>query len=303
MEPKSSGGLHHFKQGYFTETGTMNPDPLLTLKVDELLYEGQSKFQDIVLFNSKVVGRVLCLDGAIQCTEFDEFCYQEMISFLPLNAHPNPQDVLIIGGGDGGVAREVSKHPNVKKIIQCELDEEVVKQSKKFLPFMAQGFDSPKLELRIADGIDFVKNTDLRFDVIITDSSDPIGPAEVLYQEDYYTALNNILKPGGIICCQGESMWFDIKFIVRVLGCCRDIFPSVAYSSIYIPTYPGGQIGFLMASNSANMDFSKAKTVFSEDDCEDMKLRYYSKEIHEASFVLPRFVRLEIEKALRKSKA
>lgn len=105
------------------------------------------------------------------------------------------------------MAREVSKHPKVKKIIQCEIDEEVVKLSKKHLPFMARGFDSPKLELRIGDGIDFVKTTDERFDVIITDSSDPIGPAEVLYQDDYYSALKNILKPGGIVCCQAESMW------------------------------------------------------------------------------------------------
>lgn len=121
---------------------------------------------------------------------------------------------MIIGGGDGGVAREVSKHPKVKRIVQCEIDEDVVKLSKKYLPFMAEGFDSPKLDLKIGDGIDFVKKTDLRFDVIITDSSDPIGPAEVLYQDDYYTALNNILKPGGIICCQGESMWSVNYFII-----------------------------------------------------------------------------------------
>ncbi|XP_022654928.1 spermidine synthase-like isoform X1 [Varroa destructor] len=294
----STRGLHYFRRGYFTETGTMNSDPSLTMKVDEVLYEGQSKYQNIVMFTSKMFGRVLCLDNAIQCTEFDEFAYQEMISFLPLNVHPDPQNVLIIGGGDGGVAREVSKHPGVKRIIQCEIDEDVIKLSKEHLPFMAEGFHSPKLDLKVGDGIDFVKNTTLRFDIVITDSSDPIGPAEVLYKDDYYQALNNILKPGGIICCQGESMWFDLKFIGDVLRRCRAIFPSVAYSSIYIPTYPGGQIGFLLASNSANVDFVKARTVFTDEDCERLKLRYYTNQVHEASFVLPRFVQKEVEKAI-----
>lgn len=123
----------------------MNPDPSLSLKVDEVLHQGRSDFQEILFFKSEKFGRVFCLDNAVQCTELDEFAYQEMISFLPLNAHENPRDVLIIGGGDGGVAREVAKHPKVEKITQCEIDGDVVELSKKFLPFMACGFDSPKV--------------------------------------------------------------------------------------------------------------------------------------------------------------
>jgi spermidine synthase len=115
----------------------------------------------------------LALDGAIQCTEKDEFSYQEMISFLPLTVHPNPTSVLIIGGGDGGVAREVSKYPSVQKIVQCEIDAKVIEMSKKFLPFMAKGFDSPKLTLHVGDGFEFMGNHENEFDVIITDSSDP----------------------------------------------------------------------------------------------------------------------------------
>lgn len=117
----------------------------------------------------------MALDGAIQCTEKDEFSYQEMMSFLPLTCHPNPKSVLIIGGGDGGVAREVSKFPTVEKIVQCEIDETVVEVSKKYLPFMAKGFESPKLTLNIGDGFKFMGEHEDEFDVIITDSSDPIG--------------------------------------------------------------------------------------------------------------------------------
>ncbi|XP_018497389.1 spermidine synthase [Galendromus occidentalis] len=294
----SPPGLNFFKEGYFTETGTMNPEPSVSLKVDEVLYQGESDFQRILFFRSEKFGRVLCLDNAIQCTEFDEFAYQEMISFLPLNSHENPREVLIIGGGDGGVAREVAKHPKVDKIIQCEIDGKVVELSKEFLPHMACGFASEKIDLRIGDGINFVKNTECRFDVIITDSSDPIGPAEVLYQDDYYASLNKILKPGGIVCCQGESLWFDREFIREVLGRCSKIFAKVDYSSIYIPTYPGGQIGFIMASNSEETDFRRPITVFSDDESERMRLRYYSSEIHSASFVLPRFARKYVDESL-----
>lgn len=123
----------------------------------------------------KTYGRALVLDGCIQCTERDEFSYQEMMTFLPLVTHPNPKSVLIIGGGDGGVAREVVKYPTVEKVVQCEIDEMVIDVSKKFLPFMAKGFDSPKLTLHIGDGLDFVSKHENEFDVIITDSSDPIG--------------------------------------------------------------------------------------------------------------------------------
>jgi len=123
----------------------------------------------------KTYGRVLILDGVIQCTERDEFSYQEMISFLPLASHPNPKNVLIIGGGDGGVAREVVKYPTVESVTQCEIDDRVIALSKEYLPFMASGFDNPKLHLHVGDGFEFMGKHQNEFDVIITDSSDPIG--------------------------------------------------------------------------------------------------------------------------------
>nr|XP_037278714.1 spermidine synthase-like isoform X1 [Rhipicephalus microplus] len=247
--------MNVLKEGWFTEIVNTNNNPVLSVDVEKVLHQERSNFQDILVFKSKSFGTVLALDNAIQCTERDEFSYQEMITFLPLNSHPDPKDVLIIGGGDGGVAREVVKHPSVVSVTQCEIDEKVVEVSKKYLPFMAEGFNSPKLELKIGDGVQFIKETTRKFDVVITDSSDPVGPAEALFQKPYYEGLKRVLKPGGILCSQGESMWFDLKLIEEMMDMCRTLFPVVNYASIYTPTYPSGQIGFLLCSTSPDTDF------------------------------------------------
>ncbi|GFY62155.1 spermidine synthase, partial [Trichonephila inaurata madagascariensis] len=195
-------GMDAFKKGWYTETGSLYSDQALSMKVEKILYHKKSKYQDILIFESTIFGRVLVLDDSVQLTEFDECSYQEMISFLPLNSHPNPKKVLVIGGGDGGVVREAVKHPSVESVTLCELDEEVIEVSKKYLPFMAKGFDSPKLTLYIGDGAEFVKNHPNEFDVIITDSPDPKGPAVCLFQKPYYESLKQALKPGGLIASQ-----------------------------------------------------------------------------------------------------
>lgn len=242
------------------------------------------------LFASDVFGRCLVLDDAIQCTELDESAYQESISFLPLNIHENPKRVLIIGGGDGGVVREVSKHPLVEEIVQCEIDQEVVNVSKKYLPFMASGFDSPKLTLLFADGYKYVREHKDAFDVIITDSSDPKGPAVTLFQKEYYQALFECLREGGLICCQAESYWFDLPFIKELFTKVKPIFPSVAYASTAVASYPSGQIGFLIAGKTEGINFEEPLTKFSLDDCERFNLKYYSAKMHRSAFTLPVFV-------------
>lgn len=231
------------------------------------------------------------LDDAIQCTELDEAAYQEMISFLPLNMHPKPKRVLIIGGGDGGVAREVAKHPLVEEIVQCEIDEQVVEVARKHLPFMACGFDSPKVKLLFADGYKYVLEHKNEFDVIITDSSDPKGPALTLYESDYYRALHECLRPEGIICCQAESYWFDLDFIRELLIKVRCIFASVTYASTAVASYPSGQIGFVIACKAEDMIFREPCTSFTDDQIESMKLKFYSPEMHQAAFVLPVFLK------------
>ncbi|XP_077557203.1 spermidine Synthase isoform X1 [Haemaphysalis longicornis] len=292
----SLAGMNVLKEGWFTEIVNTNNNPVLSVDVEEVLHQERSNYQDILVFKSKSFGTVLALDNAIQCTERDEFSYQEMITFLPLNCHPDPKDVLIIGGGDGGVAREVVKHPSVVSVTQCEIDEKVVEVSKKYLPFMAEGFNSPKLELKIGDGFQFIKETNRKFDVVITDSSDPIGPAVALFQKPYYEGLKRILKPGGIVCSQGESMWFDLKLIAEMMDMCRTLFPVVNYASIYTPTYPSGQIGFLLCSTLPDTDFRNPVHKFSEEQLRSMKVRYYSPEVHQAALALPRFVKQTLYK-------
>ena len=182
----------------------MWPGQALSLKVEQLLHHRRSRYQDILVFRSKTYGNVLVLDGVIQCTERDEFSYQEMIANLPLCSHPNPRKVLIIRGGDGGVLREVVKHPSVESVVQCEINEDGIEVSKKFLPGMAIGYSSSKLTLHVGDGFEFMKQNQDAFDVIITDSSDPMGPAESLFKESYYQLMKTALKEDGILCCQGE---------------------------------------------------------------------------------------------------
>lgn len=222
----------------------------------------------------------------------DEFSYQEMISFIPLNSHPKPSKVLIIGGGDGGVARECLKHPLVDRLVQCEIDERVVEVSKIYFPSMAKSYESPKLELVIGDGYQYIRElADESFDVIITDSSDPKGPAECLFQKAYYELLEKKLTKDGIICCQAESIWFDLEFIANLLEMNRKIFKTVAYASTMTCTYPGGQIGFLVCSKSADANLSKPLHLLDEDK---LALKYYSRKIHENAFVLPAFAQAKI---------
>lgn len=289
--------MDQIKKGWFSESSELWPGQSFSLQVKEVLFHGKSDFQDVLLFETANHGNALVLDGIIQCTEFDEFSYQEMITFVPLCAHPNPAKVLIVGGGDGGVAREVAKHPLVQKIVQVEIDGLVIDESKKHLPSMAKGFNSPKLELLVQDGFEYMKNHQNEFDVIITDSSDPVGPAVNLFTESYFKLLKNALKAEkGIICSQAGSFWTDSGHIRQTIQNCKKYFPVVKYSTSSVPTYPNGQIGYLVASLDSSNDVTKPTRTFAEEEVDDMKLKYYNSRVHEASFVLP----TTFEKALYK---
>ncbi|XP_016975654.1 spermidine synthase [Drosophila rhopaloa] len=275
--------------GWFSELqAELWPGQSFSLKIKELIHKEKSKFQDIQVVETETYGRCLILDGIIQCTARDEFSYQEMISFLPLCAHLNPKKVLIVGGGDGGVAREVVKHPLVEEVHQVEIDDRVVELSKKYLPAMACGFESEKLKLTIGDGFDYMKKHKNEFDVIITDSSDPIGPAVSLFQESYYELMKHALKDDGIVCSQGGSFWLDLDYIKKTMSGCKEHFAKVAYAVTSVPSYPCGHIGFVMGSLNKNQDFVKPKLGKSEIDSIDLK--YYSSEVHSAAFALPRWV-------------
>mmetsp|Transcript_17632 Transcript_17632/g.21365 ORF Transcript_17632/g.21365 Transcript_17632/m.21365 type:complete len:328 (-) Transcript_17632:56-1039(-) len=275
------------KDGWFKESEVMWPGQGMTLAVEKVVTEFRSNFQEILVFDSSTYGRVLVLDGVIQLTERDEFAYQEMIVHLPMFAHGNAKNVCIIGGGDGGVLREVCKHKSVESVVMCEIDPSVVEVSKKyFSDTMATAFRDERLTLLHEDGAVFLETTEKKFDVIIVDSSDPVGPAESLFEETFFAQAKSALAPGGILTTQGECMWLHLNLISDVLASCGNLFPVVDYAYTTIPTYPSGQIGFIMCCMN-NVDLSTP--AMKVPDHMLPKLRYYNNDIHRAAFTLPQF--------------
>ncbi len=263
----------------------MWPGVALSLEIMETLYSKKSKFQQIDLYQTRHHGKMLVLDGIIQLTEFDEFTYQEMLAHLPLFAHPEPKNILVIGGGDGGILREIGRHDLVENIDFCEIDEDVIRVAKEFLPELACGFDDSRVVVHIGDGNTFVNNKTNAYDVIIVDSSDPIGPGEVLFQKPFYQGLKNALKPGGIIATQGESVFMHQAWVVTLAGITRELFPVQAYASIQVPTYPGGSIGICMGSLGPDL-IRPARQI---SHSLQTQLKYYTPKMHAAAFVLPYF--------------
>lgn len=296
-------------KGWYTERSPMWPGQAFSFKVKRTLLQKRSQYQNIEVFESTNHGKVLVLDGAIQFSEWDEASYQEMITFLPVNAHPRPRKVLVVGGGDGGVVRELAKHPDVEEVVQCEIDVEVIEACKTHVPSMGCGFTNSKLTLHTGDGAKFLEETQDKFDVIITDASDPIvntdqedgetkdGPAVSLFNEDYYVKMKNRLAEGGILCCQGESMWLHADLIVKLVGACRRSFPVVQYAYTSTPTYPSGQIGFILCSTNPATKFDEPVRVWSQQEATKMGLKYYNADIHRTAFTLPTFMRNKLDQA------
>ncbi|XP_052222272.1 spermidine synthase-like [Dreissena polymorpha] len=279
------------ESGWYLEKNDQWPGYSVGLKIEKVLFEGKSEFQEILVFKSTTFGNVLVLDGCIQCTERDEHCYQEMISHLPINCHPDPKQVLVVGGGDGGVVREVLKYPGIERVTLCEIDQKVIEVCKEYLPSMAGSLSDPRCHVNIGDGIQYMKEHKDSFDIIITDAPDPIGAAKGLYELDYYRCLKAALKPNGIICSQGENLWLDLHVADQLLSSCRSLFPSIGYAFAGIPTYASGQIGFVMASSRPGLDFTKPLRMLSDDELDKMDMKFYNSSIHTASFVLPQFAK------------
>ncbi len=265
----------------------------MTLKVDKILHHEKSKYQDVLIFDSTHYGRVLVLDNVIQCTERDEFSYQEMITHLAMFAHPEPKRVLVIGGGDGGVLREIVKHDCVEEATLVDIDEAVIRLSKEYLPGMSVGFEDKRCKVIVGDGFEYLKQHTDEYDVIITDSSDPDGPAESLFQASYFELLNASLKAGGIITTQGENPWLHMDWILPLRKACQSIFPVAEYAWTSIPTYPSGAMGFMVCGKDAGRDLKKPARTWTKEE-EDKVFKYYSKEVHEAAFVLPKFAEVAL---------
>lgn len=294
MEMSKDNPMFSADGKWFFEQGSLLPGQKLGLEIDEILFHEKSKYQDVLVFQSKTYGRVMVLDGMINSTSRDECAYQEMISFLPLNSHPDPKNVLIIGGGDGGVARECAKHPKVEAITMIEIDEVVVEASKRFLPDMAIGMSHPKVKVFIGDGLEYVETNSTMYDVIIADLSDTDedSPSRLLFMKGFYEKLCTRLKPDGVFCAQGETIWLDLESTIEsMVRDCQTLFSSVSYAMSNVPTYTCGVIGYLICSKEKGKTFSDPLHVFTDEEVEAMKLKYYNKEMHTTAFALPTFVK------------
>ncbi|KAL6054366.1 Aminopropyl transferase [Balamuthia mandrillaris] len=284
--------MNKIQNGWFSEVNEQWPGQAMSLEVDNIIFEGKSDFQDVMVFKSKTFGNVLVLDGVIQATERDEFAYQEMMAHLPLCAHPDPKKVLVIGGGDGGVLREIAKHQCVEEITICEIDALVIEQCKTYMPSMAVGYKDPRVNVHVGDGFKFLDEHQNSFDVIIVDSSDPVGPAQSLFEKPFYMKMHKALRDGGIVCTQGECIWIHLDLIENLVRASREIYRHVEYAAISIPTYPSGQIGAVICSKREESPIEPARVLPEES----VELRYYNEDVHRAAFVLPNFARKRLMK-------
>lgn len=263
---------------WFTEEWL--PGFKVSVKVKSLVCSKKTKFQDLAIYDTERLGRILVLDNAIQTTEVDEYIYHESMVHVPLLCHPNPERVLIIGGGDGGSLREVVKHPEVKEAVMVDIDGEVVEASKAYLPGWNRGFKDPRANVIIGNGPEYVANAKSEFDVVIVDSTDPVGPGEVLFTEEFYSSIRRALKPHGLMAAQTESPFIMPEILKEIYGRLARVYPVAKLYTAPVPTYPGGWWSFICASLGPDPAVPKRSP---EDS---WGLKFYSPEIHSRLFVL-----------------
>ncbi len=271
---------------WFTET---HKDKVgLSFKIKNILYENDSPFQKVTVVDTIAYGKMLLLDELVMTTEKDEFIYHEMITHIPMLAHKNPEKVLVIGGGDGGTIREVLKHPSVKEVVLCEIDQLVVDVCKKYLPSISCELDNPKVKINIEDAVKYISTKKNEFDIILIDSTDPLGPGVGLFTEEFYTNVKNALKPDGIMAAQSESPILcqeEVKLIYPLL---KKVFPIVKPYVATVPTYPGALWSWSFCSKGIlpleNINEKMATTI-------ENQAKYYNRAVHNAVFALPNFVK------------
>jgi len=260
-------------------------------RVDKVYFERRTDHQHLLIFYNAHFGRVMVLDGVVQTTERDEFVYHEMLTHVPLFAHGGVGRVLIIGGGDGAMLREVLKHGTVESVTQVEIDRTVIETSRQHLPEHSRGaFDDPRVRIVVGDGAQFLSETDERFDVIISDSTDPIGPGEVLFSREFYQRCRDRLSIGGILVTQNGVVFLQPDEARDTARRFRQVFGHWAFFSAAVPTYAGGIMLFGFASDSPEPHEVSVETLRARFAKQPVATRYYTPEIHRASFVLPRFV-------------
>lgn len=261
----------------------------IAIKAGKILFSKQSEFQKVEVFETESkLGRVLTLDDLMMTTEGDEYHYHEMIAHIPMMHHRNPETVLVIGGGDGGTVREVLKHKSVKRVVLCEIDGMVIDACKEFLPTIACELDNPKVEILVKDAIEYMKDRENEFDIVLVDSTDPMGPGEGLFTEEFYNNVKRSLKPGGIMAAQSESPFAQSDSVEKMYKLLNKVFPICSTYTSNIPTYPGGYWAWAFCSKDV-----QPLSYFAQDRYEDIHktCKIYNKEYHNARFALPEYLK------------
>jgi spermidine synthase len=261
----------------------------LSFKVDEVLFEGESPYQKVKIVKNSFFGNVMLLDDLVMVTDKDEFFYHDMLVHVPMVCVDNPENVLIIGGGDGGSVREVLKHQGVKRVVLCEIDKMVIDVARKYFPDLSNCLDDKRVEVMVADGIKYIKEHKNEFDCICVDSTDPIGPAVGLFTPEFYGYVKDALRVGGVMSAQTESPSWTLE---RVVGIRKNIEAAFGNAYLYlcpIPCYPSGLWSFALGMKSDKdpvKDFNIERSQIVAKQC-----KYYNPEIHKAAFCLPNFIR------------
>ncbi|MBP1933978.1 polyamine aminopropyltransferase [Ammoniphilus resinae] len=272
---------------WFTENQTDNFG--ITMKIKKTLHTEQTPFQKLEMVETEEFGNMLLLDGMVMTSKVDEFVYHEMVAHPILNTHPNPKHVLVVGGGDGGVIREILKHKEVEKAVLVEIDGKVIEYSKKFLPEIAGELENPRVEVKVDDGFMHIIKSKNLYDVIMVDSTEPVGPAAPLFERGFYQGIFEALKEDGIFVAQTDNPWFKADLIQKVSRDVKEIFPITRTYIANIPTYPSGMWTFTLGSKK--YDPLEVK----ESEIADLPTKYYSPELHHACFKLPKFVKALVE--------
>ena len=260
-------------------------------RADKILYEENTGQQQLVIFDNPTFGRMMTLDGATQVSTRDEFIYHEMMTHVPVLAHGAVNSLLIIGGGDGGILREALRHKSIETITMVEIDAGVVEFSKLHLPMVSAGaFDDPRVELVIADGTKFVAETDKRFDVIIVDSTDPVGPGAVLFEEGFYRDAKRCLTPGGVIVTQNGVPFLQPDELASTIRKFRKLFGDASCYLATIPTYVGGPMAMGWGSDNVALRQTTALVLAERLTSAGFSTRYYTPQVHAAAFALPQYV-------------
>jgi spermidine synthase len=267
---------------WYTEKQT--PNHGITTKIRRTLHHEKTEFQTLDVIETVQFGNMLVLDGMVMTTDVDEFVYHEMITHVAMNTHPNPEHVLVVGGGDGGAIREILKHPSVKMATLAEIDGKVIEASKKYFPQIAGALDDPRVKIEVTDGIRHVEENKGKYDVILVDSTEPVGPAVGLFQRPFYQSIYEALKEDGIMVAQTESPWFNRELIRQVFQDISSLFPITRLYTASIPTYPSGLWSFTIGSKKYD------PLTVPEDQLRTVETRYYHPGLHKALFQLPRFV-------------